>query len=382
MRVIPIVDATTSDAVVGRHSIWLPKLAVKIPFQWSGRVTKYGHVEASYDPAEVIPNELAILRALAVERMAPPIGELVFVETLISEHPGGWHADPCGAWGYEMADAAKLPPGRFSVEAMKKLPIEGSAGAWNDISVPGRDNVCNGYLIDVARSRFDSLRWTGALEPLPKPPLDVAELRADVHRLCQFPPGQRSEAYQDFWLDGTLERGERRIVERAALLGFTPQPGETVLEIGCQSGGFLQLAHVATEGEGTFLGVEVVPDYVHLARALARSCRMNICFRQMNAAAEREALLAWIRQRCPRGVDHLLLLSMEKHLDIWPLLDAIGARWTYVETNAVAADSGVGAPPAGPMKLWDKVHARGGRYVGDSRDRNLRRLYQIPGRPC
>ncbi|MEK7705628.1 MAG: hypothetical protein AAB426_11765, partial [Myxococcota bacterium] len=161
MRTIPLLDATAPGVTVGRHSIWTGE--VKVPFQFGGRVQKYQHTaEASYDPGDVIPHEVAILRALGAKEMAPPVGDLVFVETLISEHPGGWHADPMGAWGYEMADATKLPPGRFSIEAMRRLPITGSEGAWNDISVPGRDNVVNGYLVDVARSRFDMLRWTGA----------------------------------------------------------------------------------------------------------------------------------------------------------------------------------------------------------------------------
>jgi hypothetical protein len=374
VRTIDVIDIHRAEVVVGRHAVWLPNLQIKIPFQWGGRIAKYRHTEATYDPADTLPHELAILRALAAEGMAPPIGELVRVETLISEHPGAWHADPVGAWGYEMADATRLPPGRFSLERMRTLPIVGTAGAWGDIAKPG--NIVNGYLVDVRRSAWDMLRWNSdvmlrLLAPLPPAPQDLDELRARVHRDCQFPAGERAEAYQDFWIGDKLERGQRRIVERAEAMGFDPQHGESVLDIGTQSGGFLQFA--MRRRARRVAGVELDPRYVDCARALARSCHQNICIRRMDVTAERDAFLAWVRAYFPDGVDHLLLLSMEKHLgelEMFDLVDAIGARRVYVETNAVGVDDG-------PMKLWPHVQARGGRHVGDSRDRNLRRLYQI-----
>jgi SAM-dependent methyltransferase len=368
MKTIDLVDATAPGAVVGRHAIWLPELEVKVPFQWGGLVTKYQHLEPGYDPAATLPHELAILRELAHEGMAPPIGELVRIDTLVSEHRGAWHADPCGAWGYEMADATALPPGRFSIERMRELPIAGSDGAWGDVAKPG--NVVNGYLVDVRRSAWDMLRWTDEVAPLPVLWQDLAELRARVHRDCQFPAGERAEAYQDFWIGGQLERGQRRVVERAEAIGFRPRAGESVLDIGTQSGGFLQFA--ARAGAARVAGVELDTSYVDCARALARSCGQNISIRRMDVVAERDAFLAWARAYFPAGVDHLLLLSMEKHIGerfLFDLVDAIGARRTYIETNAVAKDR--------PMKLWPEVERRGGRHVGDTADRNLRRLYQI-----
>ncbi len=368
MKTIHVLDATFG-AVLGRHSIWMPTLGLKIPFQFGGKITKYGHAEPGYDPADTIPHEVAILRALAAEGMAPPIGNLVRIETLISEHPGAWHADPLGAFGYEMANATTLPPGRFSVERMRQLPISGSEGAWSDISVPGRDNVVNGYLIDVRRSAFDMLRWTGALEPLPRLEQDLAELRARVHRECQFPSGVRALAYQDFWVGGELERGQRRVIERAAEMGFAPAAGDSVLDIGCQSGSFLQFA--ARAGAGRLAGVEVDPSYVECARELARSCGQNICIRHMDVL-RRDVFLAWVRAYYPNGVDHLLLCSMEKHLGegaLFDLVDAIGARHTYIETNAVKSRA--------DLKLWPLVQERHGAHVGFTEDRNLRALYQI-----
>lgn len=370
MRTIPLLDLTAPGVVMGRHAAWVPELGLKVPFQWGGRITKYGKAEPSFAPADSLPHEVRILRALGERGMAPPVGELVFIETLISRHPGGWHADPCGAWAYEMADATTLPEGSFSIEGMSALGIEGSEGAWGDLGKPG--NVVNGYLVDVRRSAWDLLHWPllGKLE-LPERAAD-ASLVADLHRLGQFPPGERELCYQDAYLAPVWVQGERRVVERAALLGFAPMPGDTVLEIGCQTGGFLQLAHLMTGGAVTALGVEVNPDYIELGRRVARANQQNLCIRQLDAVRERDTLLEWVAERCPAGVDHLLCLSMEKHLGeapLFDLVDRINARTTYLESNAVSE--------ARPWKLRPEVEARGGRHVGDSTDRNLRRLYRI-----
>jgi len=369
MKTIDVLDATAAGIVCGRHSIWAPELGLKIPFQWSGQLTKYRHSEAGHDPADTIPHELAILRALAAESMAPTIGELVRIETLISEHPGAYHADPVGCWAYEMADATKLPSGRFSIERMKALPIAGSTGAWGDVAKPG--NVVNGYLVDVRRTAWDNLRWTGSLAPLPAVTQDLYGLKERVHRECQFPQGARSEAYQDFWIGGQLERGQRRVIERAEAMGFRPQHGDSVLDIGAQSGGFLQFA--ARAGASRVAGVELEPRYIDCARALARSSGRNICIRQMDVVAERDAFISWARAYFPGGrPTHCLALSLEKHIGerfLFELLDEIGAQTSYVETNAV--------PTEKHLKMWEHVEARRGSHVGFSRDRNLRALYQI-----
>jgi len=369
-------------AVIGNHGIWLPNYdgkSIKVPFQWGGKVTKYSKREAGY-PRDSLSDEIAILSALAELQMAPPIGDAVFFRNVISNYPGAWHCDPCGAYGYEFANASQLPPGKFSVDAMRQLPIEGSPGAWGDVAKP--ENIVNGYLVDVRRSGQDLLRWQG-LRPWPfigGSDYDV-DLRARVHRECQFPPGERSEAYQDFWLNGELERGQRRVVERAHTLGFYPDRGANILDIGCQSGGFLQYAEQHADGTGRFVGVETNPLYVDCARALARNCIQNISIRRMDVVKEHGAFLNWVKDYFPRGVDHLLLLSMEKHLgekfmfDL--IIDVINAKTTYIETNAVAKDDGVGPEPNAPMKLWEAVRSRGGKHVGNSRDRNLRRLYRL-----
>jgi hypothetical protein len=76
-------------------------------------------------------------------------------------------------------------------------------------------------------------------------------------------------------------------------------------------------------------------------------------------------------------VDHLLLLSMLKHLpdgerSLWQIVDALRPRTTYLETNAVK--EGLMAPLATAVRL------RGGVLTGWSHDRNTRACYKVPGR--
>jgi len=365
------------DAVLGNHSIWLPEVCVKVPFQFGGRITKRTRHEDVY-PKETIVDEVCILRALAEKQMAPPVSDLVFIREVISDYPGAWHSDPCGAYGFEMADATKLPPGKFDIDAMKALPIDGSDGAWGDVIK--EKNIINGYLVDVRRTGWDLLRWHGERFQLPNAREDQDYVISRTHHECQFPANERLHAYQDFWARNELQTGQRRVLERAAALNFHPSPGESVLDIGTQSGSFLQHAWLCTNGNGRFVGVDVDDAYIMCAKLLARSCNQNICFRHMDVTREREAFLSWIRAYFPDGVDHLLLLSMEKHIgerSMFKLIDEIGARHTYIETNAVAEDLGSGIKPPAPLKLWPDVQLRGGEHVGDSRDRNLRRLYRI-----
>jgi hypothetical protein len=90
MKTIRELDLTAPGVVLGRHSAWVPELGIKVPFQWGGRITKHGKAEPSFAVADSLPHEVRILRALAERGMAPPVGDLVFIETLISRHPGVW----------------------------------------------------------------------------------------------------------------------------------------------------------------------------------------------------------------------------------------------------------------------------------------------------
>lgn len=216
---------------------------------------------------------------------------------------------------------------------------------------------------------------------------DLTALEARVRKECQFPPGERIEPYQDFYLPGApgarragplagWVQGSRRVHSRAEALGFHPQEGELVLDIGCQSGGFLQYAALlGARG----VGLDHDPKYIACAQALRDAVFHDdlLSYRRIDVtqpwANVLEDLRAILPQARPRP-DHLLLLSMEKHIGLPALLrliDNLCAKRTYIETNAYPAGSGAKAEVEG------EVLRRGGRYLGDSDDRNPRRLYVI-----
>lgn len=366
-----LLDLTSPDVIAAKHSAWAPRLGAKFPFQWGGKVQAYKHpTEATYDLG-VIGEEVALLRALAERQWGPPVGSWVFAKTVISEHPGYWWADPTGCVGYEVADVNTLPEeGQFSVDALRASGlVSGSKGAWNDISVPSRGNVQRGYLIDVARSRFDRLRFVGTSDQVPTFSHDIPDLVKRLHADGQFPFRERTHAYQQFYLAEMWWDGEREVVNRAKILGFDPQPGESVLDLGTCLGGFLQLAALA--GAGPLVGLDAQPEFVTLARDVARASAMNICYRMADLRSPDEATVGWLRQVYPTGPDHLLMLSMGKHIGepamaAW--IEALSPRTVYLESNACKV---------GDWPLRGLVERFGGAWIGDTLDRNLRRAYRI-----
>lgn len=381
LRLLDLLDATAPGVTVGRHALWFSREGVKTPFQYGGRICKFARPgEATYDLTS-LRHEVAILRALAAERMAPPVGDWVYAKVLVSDYGGARHIDPCGAYGYEMADARTLPPGRFSIEAMRALPIDGSEGAWNDIGVAGRDNVVNAYLVDIRRTAWDMLRWTGDLPEMPRYVEDPTALAARVACDCQFPPGERPEPYLDYFLGdgrsgGAWLRGSRRVIERAHALGFLPAPGESVLDLGCQAGGFLQYSwrRQMAVVPGRHGGIDAEERYLACGRDLARLAGQNLSLWQadLRVPSERDRVVEWAASYFGAdGPDHLLALSLDKHIGeeaLWDLVDCLGASRTYLESSAQRK---------GGYALRAAVEARGGQYVGDSGDRNVRRLYRI-----
>ena len=166
MKVYDVLDLTAPGVVIGKHAVWIPPAdprglyGIKVPFQFGGRVQKYRHpTEATYDLA-TLGTEYTLLMWLALQRCASPLGDWVYFKTVISEHPGTWWADPCGAYGWEMADADRMRTvGKATDPVLRAMrsagDVTGSAGAWGDLLHPDRGNIRNGYIIDVRRSGFD-----------------------------------------------------------------------------------------------------------------------------------------------------------------------------------------------------------------------------------
>jgi hypothetical protein len=376
--VYDVLDLTDPHIVVGKHSIWVPKLAIKVPFQWAGQIQKYQHPDEGAYPVDSLMDEIGMLKALAEKRWAPRIGKIVYFKTVISRHKSYWWADPFGAYGYEMENVnLMMTPGDCTFQKLKAWAdetglITGSERAWNDLAVPERKNIWSGWLIDVRRSWFDRLHWHGEVEPLPRFREDLDALTAKLATEGQFPFKERMYPYQDYYLNGQWKGGERRISDRADLMQFNVQPNDTVLDVGTCTGGFLQYA--ALQGAGRMIGLDVQPEYIDLARDLARVNGMNICLRLGNLEEEFDTLVPWISSVMGESrIDHLLLMSMLKHFKggerfLWNLIDGLWAKQTYLESNAVK-------PNQYPLKT--EVESRGGALMGTSQDRNDRRVYKI-----
>jgi SAM-dependent methyltransferase len=378
VKIYDELNLLDGSAVVGQHGVWLPDRQIKVPFQWGGQIQKYQKPNEQRYNLDLIGEEVALLRVLAERRWAPPIGEWVYFRTVVSEHPGAAWWDPCGAYGYEMADAQTLPPGQFDYATFREAGlVTGTPGAWNDLNKPG--NVVNGYLIDVRRSGWDRLRYTGPAAALPRSIENPDALEEDLRREGQFPFAQRTEAYQEYFLRGAWHPAEREVRARAEVLGFHPWHGDTVLDLGTQTGGFLTYAsaRLAPPRHAEYVGLDVQPEYVDLARRLARANGLNICYRVMDAVRDHDRVFAWLWALWGHPPDHLLLLSMLKHLpdgeaDVWALHDCYQPKHFYLETNAVKD----GTHPD-DLPLHAAVRARNGVLTGFSLDRNTRACYKV-----
>jgi hypothetical protein len=375
VKVYNSLDLHSSSVVLGNHAVWIPDAEIKVPFQWGGLIKKRTYEQ----PATAIRSlldEIHLLKYMASMNMAPPIGDIVYFKNLISDYPGAWHCDPCGAYGYEMIDARKLPPGKFDAQKLKDLGwIKGSEAAWGDLTA--EQNIINGYAVDVRRTDWDMLTlaegaWDDTTAEWYSEPVSPLEER--VARDCQFPAGSRPEPYQDYWIGPLLRKvdGQRRVEERAEQLLFRPDSNTSVLDLGTQTGSMLQYAwRKQRPRQGRLAGIEHSESYLNCARDLARSCSMNINYVQADLVGDYPAFLEWARAYYPGGIDHLLILSMEKHIGddhVFRIIDDLKPKRAYIETNAV---------PEGKFKLREQVEARQGTYLGDSTDRNRRNLYLI-----
>jgi hypothetical protein len=189
-----------------------------------------------------------------------------------------------------------------------------------------------------------------------------------------FPKGDRPDPYQEYYHDGQWRPGQRSVVDRAQILTFAPKPGDSVLELGSQMGGFLQLA--VLEGAAWVEGLELDLDHVAASRRLLTplAARAGAHAQIIPGSMTCDADIAGIKVRVPKGrLDHLLLLSLGKHVGgaatLRRLVTTFNAKRTYIETNAIP--TGRACPYAACVKEL------GGTYIGITSDRNERRVYLI-----
>ena len=189
-------------------------------------------------------------------------------------------------------------------------------------------------------------------------------IHEDLRINGSFPKKERELCYQDYYLDGTWNKGEREIVNRAELLDIQVKPGELVAEIGCNIGGFMQ--YCALKG-AKCIGFDNDADYIRLAKNLASLNNHDIAYVKNNTLNECVQMLK------KHKVDHLLLLSMGKHIGenaMFNIIDELKPTYVYLETNAFKQNEK-------KLPYYDNVMKRNGHMIGKSYDRHERVLYKI-----
>ena len=193
------------------------------------------------------------------------------------------------------------------------------------------------------------------------------DIHTDLMKNGSFPKGKRPLCYQEYYLDNKWNKGQREIVNRAILMNLNPQSGETVVEIGCQIGGFMQYCHL--EG-AKCIGIDIDSDYIRLAKKLADLNNHNIEYIEEGVNL---SLLDKIKDRFKEDrIDHLLLLSMGKHIGekmLFNIIDTLKPKNIYIETNAINENN--------KLPHYNGIKKRGGVIVGETHDRNDRILYSI-----
>lgn len=152
MIVEPVLDLTSLE--VSRHSVWIPDRCIKVPYQRDGKITKnITPLQESYDLSS-IAHEYTIFNELSKRNMAPPVGKIIFYQRVI--HPDGY-VDDKGAYGFEMANAEKIPHGAFTLGSLLEFPITMSQHTIGDLKKPG--NIINGHMIDARESCYAMMQW-------------------------------------------------------------------------------------------------------------------------------------------------------------------------------------------------------------------------------
>ena len=179
-----------------------------------------------------------------------------------------------------------------------------------------------------------------------------------------FPKGERSESYQEYYYNNKWQNGQRDVVKRAELMEFRPQPNETVLEIGCNTGGFLQYSWLC--GSRNVYGIDIDEDYISLAKELNKLNNFNINYSILDITQQNSLTML------PKNPDHLLILSMGKHIGekrLFEIIDYLKPRTTYIETNATNEKN--------PYPYLDNIRKYGGYIICETNDRNRRIVYKI-----
>lgn len=402
-----IIDSIEYDVTQGKHCLWIPKLEIKIPWVFNGKIEARFHWERGVHADELrrgvfnddkqgwdsvtirsIEMEYLLFDLISHEHMAPNVDGFVYIKNMISKYvKGEMHCDPIGAIGFYIDDANKLAPGdytfnKFKWEFTDSYRIIASKGALGDLQKDG--NVVNGYLIDIRRTIWDMMslpEGTVGERAIPDDFYKENEevLRDKVARLGQFPHKQRRSPYQSYILGGKYIEGSRDTLYRFDKMQVEKDlKDKTVVDLGCQIGNMC--AECYSRGARHITGIDHEQDYIDCARDLARYNGMQINYQRMDLSDTGKAA-EYIRNYYNGLVDIVFLLSMYKHITqaCWQLLISFAWKTAYVESNNCPAGYNGGHAMQMEKEMKEKAIIFGWRMqqLGMTEDRSPRCLWRL-----
>jgi SAM-dependent methyltransferase len=348
-----IIDGVHFDAIVGKHSVWVPGEEVKIVWSHCGRIESYKDWDLGRNKEAVISGSFApvidwddesrrsiivewhIMKKLAAVLMSPMIGDIIHIKKFISTYPYGVEfCDVRGRYGYEMEDANFLLKGSFRKGSLKKVfgdRLKISDGAIGDVYK--EDNVVNGYLIDVRRTLWDmmTLDTDDTIDELIVKH-DINAIMEKVKSFGQFPYKERKQPYQDYYLDGEYREGSRSTEYRFKFMGIESVVGN-VLDLGCAIGSMAIESYRL--GALKVLGMDFQKEYIDCARDIAMVNSYPINFVQMDITNVVGTSLYIEKFFCERRVDIVFALSLFKHIKfrLFDLLASFDWGICFIESN-------------------------------------------------
>jgi len=362
------VDGQIHSAEIGKHSIWIPTMEAKFPFQYNGHFVEYRdwelgqHAESirnhtfgtedtySYDSLLNIVEEYIIFDSLWRKGFAPKVNGFFYIKNLISDFPyGAFHCDPKGAYGFYFQNANTIEPTEFDVDKFKKEFIESgfltcSDAALSDILLEGRCNHINGYVVDIRRSVHDAVHLAGMdifRERLREYAVklcfkdELTNIKRKVQELGQFPYKERSQPYQSYWLGDKYIKGSRDVRYRFdKMLLPENMRGTTILDLGCNIGSVCQESY--RRGARKIVGMDSEKAYIDCARDIARYNGHQINFVVTDLAVDPEKLVDYVNTYFKEPIGAVFALALYKHIgdNLWEILDNIRFKTLYVESSS------------------------------------------------
>ena len=291
-----VLDGIECEAKIAKHSIWIPAMKMKFPFQWCGRFVEYRDMEKGqhydkiktydwgvedwsgedldpvYDSLRSIAEEYLMFEALSWQKFSPKVYDFFYIKNVISDFLyKSSHCDPMGAVGFFMEDANVLPEKKFDRKHFELTFIEtgvikASKSALNDICMKERNNHVNGYMIDLRRSVQDAVHLSKEYDNeiielthyiWERIKMTKEELKTKIKKLTQFPHKERKQQYQSYWIGDEYEKGSRDINYRLDMFNipFDLSKMIGVVDLGCQLGSVAQACY--KRGARKVTGIEL-----------------------------------------------------------------------------------------------------------------------------